>query len=70
MITGFVTLVSIAVVLVFAGAVMMSTIQQPAKAITGPVPFTPSQNATVQNATANSSAASSIVTQPLNNQTK
>ncbi|MGB6674877.1 MAG: hypothetical protein WBE34_20810 [Candidatus Nitrosopolaris sp.] len=62
MIINSATLVSIAVVLLFAGVVMMiSTIQQPAKAINGPVP---NQNATVQNSTANSSAASSIVTQP------
>jgi hypothetical protein len=58
-----VTLVSIAMLLVFVGAVAMSlTTQQPTKAITGP--FTTSQNTTVQNSTANSSAASSIVTQP------
>jgi hypothetical protein len=62
MINKFVALGSIAVVLLFAGVVMMmSTIQQPAKAINGPVP---NQNTTVQNSTANSSAASSIVTQP------
>ena len=49
--------------LLFVGAVVMSlTTQQPIKAITGP--FTTSQNGTVQNSTANSSAASSIVTQP------
>jgi hypothetical protein len=65
MITKFVALVFTAVVLVFAGLVMMSTIQPPANAITSPVAFAPSQNATVQNSTANSSAASSIVTQPL-----
>ena len=63
MIINSVTLVSIAMLLVFVGAVVMSlTTQQPTKAIT--CPFTTSQNATVQNSTANSSAASSIVTQP------
>jgi hypothetical protein len=56
MITNSVTLVSIAMLLVFAGTVVISlTTQQPTKAITGP--FTTSQNATVQNSTANSSAA-------------
>jgi hypothetical protein len=64
MITKFVTLVSIAVFLGFAGASITLQQQQPAKAMTDPVPSPPSQNATVQNSTANSSAASSIVTQP------
>jgi hypothetical protein len=49
MITKFVTLVSIAVFLGFAGASITLQQQQPAKAMTDPVPSPPSQNATVQN---------------------
>ena len=62
--TNFVILTTIAATLGFTGAALALTIQ-PAKAISDWPGLTPAQNATVQNATANSSAASSIVTQPL-----